>query len=92
MSLFYFSGADAILIQVEKTPSEIFSFAKEFRKSKFFLFYLVDSFYSKVDEIDLIKNGFKIVIFANSIIKSSLPSNAKCSKINFRKKSCFGDR
>jgi 2-methylisocitrate lyase-like PEP mutase family enzyme len=56
------AGADAILIHSkEKTPKEIFSFAKEFRKSKNFIpLVSVPSTYSKVYEKDLIKNNFKI--------------------------------
>ena len=58
------AGADAILIHSkEKTPSEIFSFAKEFKKSKNYIpLVSVPSTYSKVYEKDLIKNGFKLVI------------------------------
>ena len=58
------AGADAILIHSkEKTPAEIFSFAKEFKKSKNFIpLVSVPSTYSKVYEKDLIRNGFKLVI------------------------------
>ena len=50
------AGADAILIHSkEKTPSEIFSFAKEFRKSKHYIpLVSVPTTYSKVYEKDLI--------------------------------------
>ena len=63
------AGADAILIHSkEKTPAEIFSFAKEFRKSKNFIpLVCVPSTYSKVYEKDLIRNGFKLVIYAKQL-------------------------
>ena len=50
------AGADAILIHSkEKTPNEIFSFAKKFKKSKNFIpLVSVPSTYSKVYEKDLI--------------------------------------
>lgn len=70
------AGADAILIHSkEKTPSEIFSFAKEFKKSKNFIpLVSVPSTYSKVYEKDLIKNGFKLVIYANQLLRSAYPA------------------
>jgi phosphoenolpyruvate phosphomutase len=70
------AGADAILIHSkEKTPSEIFSFAKEFRKSKNFIpLVSVPSTYSKVYERDLIKNGFKLVIYANQLLRAAYPA------------------
>ena len=81
------AGADAILIHSkEKTPKEIFSFAKEFKKSKNFIpLVSVPSTYSKVYEKDLIRNGFKLVIYANQLIKSRISSYAIYSKENFRK-------
>ena len=76
------AGADAILIHSkEKTPSEIFSFAKEFRKSKFFKpLVSVPSTYSKVYEKDLIKNGFKIVIYANQLLRAAYPAMQNAAK------------
>ncbi len=70
------AGADAILIHSkEKTPNEIFSFSKIFRKSKFFIpLVAVPSTYSKVYEKDLIKNGFKIVIYANHLLRAAFPA------------------
>ena len=70
------AGADAILIHSkEKTPFEIFSFAKKFRKSKNFVpLVSVPSTYSKVYEKDLIKNGFKIVIYANHLLRAAYPA------------------
>ena len=70
------SGADAILIHSkEKTPKEIFSFAKKFRKSRNFIpLVSVPSTYSKVYEKDLIKNGFKLVIYANQLLRAAYPA------------------
>ena len=70
------AGVDAILIHSkEKTPKEIFSFAKKFRKSKNFVpLVSVPSTYSKVYEKDLIKNGFKIVIYANHLLRAAYPA------------------
>jgi len=70
------AGADAILIHSkEKTPVEIFSFASEFKKSKNFIpLVSVPSTYSKVYEKDLIKNGFKLVIYANQLLRAAYPA------------------
>ena len=70
------AGADAILIHSkEKTPAEIFSFARKFKKSKNFIpLVSVPSTYSKVYEKDLIKNGFKLVIYANQLLRSAYPA------------------
>ncbi len=70
------AGADGILIHSkEKTPKEIFSFAKRFKKSKNFIpLVSVPSTYSKVHEKDLIKNGFKIVIYANHLLRAAYPA------------------
>ena len=70
------AGADAILIHSkEKTPSEIFSFAREFKKNKNFIpLVSVPSTYSKVYEKDLIKNGFKLVIYANQLLRAAYPA------------------
>ena len=70
------AGADAILIHSKgKTPAEIFSFAKEFKKSKNFIpLVSVPSTYSKVYEKDLIRNGFKLVIYANQLLRAAYPA------------------
>ena len=70
------AGADAILIHSkEKTPAEVFSFAREFKKSKNFIpLVSVPSTYSKVYEKDLIKNGFKLVIYANQLLRAAYPA------------------
>jgi phosphoenolpyruvate phosphomutase len=70
------AGADAILIHSkEKTPNEIFSFAKKFKKSKNFIpLVSAPSTYSKVYEKDLINNGFKLVIYANQLLRAAYPA------------------
>ena len=70
------AGADAILIHSKaKTPTEIFSFAREFKKNKHFIpLVSVPSTYSKVYEKDLIRNGFKLVIYANHLLRAAYPA------------------
>ena len=67
------AGADAILIHSNKNrPTEIFNFAKVFKRSKFFKpMIAIPSTYSKTYEKELIKNGFKIVIYANHLLRAS---------------------
>jgi len=85
------AGADAILIHSkEKTPSEIFAFAKEFRKSKNFIpLVSVPSTYSKVYERDLIKNGFKLVIYANQLLRASYPAMQNAAKTILKNSRAF---
>ena len=70
------AGADAILIHSkENNPYQIFEFAKKFIKSKYFKpMVAVPSSYSKTYEKDLIKNGFKIIIYANHMMRASYPA------------------
>jgi phosphoenolpyruvate phosphomutase len=76
------SGADAILIHSkEKKPDQIFSFSKKFKKSKFYKpLVAVPSTYSKTYEKDLIKNGFKIVIYANHFLRAIHPAMVSVAK------------
>ena len=85
------AGADAILIHSkEKTPSEIFSFAKEFKKSKNFIpLVSVPSTYSKVYEKDLIKNGFKLVIYANQLLRAAYPAMQNTAKTILKNSRAF---
>ncbi len=78
------AGADAILIHSkEKNPKQIFSFSKIFNKSKYTKpLIAVPSTYSKTHEKELIKNGFKIVIYANHFLRAIYPAmNAVALKI-----------
>ena len=85
------AGADAILIHSkEKTPREIFSFAKEFKKSKYFIpLVSVPSTYSKVYEKDLIKNGFKLVIYANQLLRAAYPAMQKTAETILKNSRAF---
>ena len=85
------AGADAILIHSkEKTPAEIFSFAKEFKKSRNFVpLVSVPSTYSKVYEKDLIKNGFKLVIYANQLLRAAYPAMENTAKTILKNNRAF---
>lgn len=85
------SGADAILIHSkENNPSQIFSFAKKFRKSKYFKpLVAVPSSYSKTYEKDLIKNGFRIIIYANHMMRASYPAMVEVAKSILRNKRSY---
>jgi phosphoenolpyruvate phosphomutase len=85
------AGADAILIHSKEiTPNEIFAFAKEFKKSKNFIpLVSVPSTYSKVYEKDLIKNGFKLVIYANQLLRAAYPAMQNAAKTILEKSRAF---
>jgi len=85
------SGADAILIHSkENTPKEIFSFAKAFKKSKFYIpLVSVPSTYSKVYEKELIKNGFKLVIYANQLLRAAYPAMVNTAKTILKNSRAF---
>ena len=85
------AGADAILIHSkEKTPSEIFTFAKAFKKSRNYIpLVSVPSTYSKVYEKDLIKNGFKLVIYANQLLRAAYPAMQNVAKTILQKGRAF---
>ena len=76
------AGADAILIHSkEKNPNEIFKFTKIWLKSKNYKpIVAVPSTYSKTTESELIKNGVKIVIYANHLLRASYPSMVDTAK------------
>jgi phosphoenolpyruvate phosphomutase len=85
------AGADAILIHSkEKTPKEIFKFAKIFKHSKFHLpLVSVPSTYSSVYEKDLIKHGFKLVIYANQLLRAAYPAMSHAAKTILKNKRAF---
>ena len=85
------AGADAILIHSkEKTPAEIFSFAKAFKKSKYYIpLVSVPSTYSKVYEKDLIRNGFKLVIYANQLLRAAYPAMQNAATTILQKRRAF---
>ena len=85
------AGADAILIHSkEKNPNLIFKFAKKFIKSKNYKpLVAVPSTYSKTREKDLIKNGFKIVIYANHMLRAAYPSMVDVARKILKNKRSF---
>ncbi len=85
------AGADAIMIHSkESNPKEVFSFSKKFSKSNFFKpLVCVPSTYSKVTEKELIKNNFKIVIYANQMIRSAYPSMVEVAKSILKNKRSY---
>ena len=76
------AGADAIVIHSkEKTPTEIFQFAKLFKKSKFYKpMIAIPSTYSKTYEKELIKHDFRIVIYANHLLRASYKAMHETAK------------
>tara|TARA_B100001057_G_scaffold497035_1_gene600094 strand:- start:3985 stop:5286 length:1302 start_codon:yes stop_codon:yes gene_type:complete len=85
------AGADLILIHSkEKTPKEIFLFAKKFKKTKHFKpLVSVPSTYSKTSEKQLIDNGFKVVIYANQLLRAAFPAMENAAKIILKNKRSF---
>ena len=76
------AGADAIMIHSkEKTPKEIFQFAKLYKKFNSVIpLVCVPSTYSQTKEKLLIKNGFKIVIYANHMLRAAHPAMENVAK------------
>ena len=72
------NGADGIMIHSkEKKPREVFEFSKRFKKLfKNVPLICVPTSYNSVKEIDLIKNNFNLVIYANHLSRASHPCNA----------------
>ena len=75
---------------LEALWKEIFAFAKEFKKSKNFIpLVSVPSTYSRVYEKDLIKNGFKLVIYANQLLRAAYPAMQSAAKTILEKSRAF---
>ena len=70
------AGADAILIHSkDKSIINLIKFAKKFSKSKFYKpLVCVPSAYPHIKENELAKIGFKIVIYANHLLRTSYKS------------------
>ena len=85
------AGADLILIHSkENTPKEIFSFSKIFRKTRYFRpLVSVPSTYSRTTESMLIKNGFKIVIYANHMLRAAYPAMQNVAKTILKNQRSF---
>ncbi len=73
------AGADGIMIHSKnKNPSEIFNFAKKFRKKyKDVPLVAVPSSYNSVKDKQLENAGFNIVIYANHMLRASYPAMRK---------------
>ncbi|MDA7713379.1 phosphoenolpyruvate mutase [Candidatus Pelagibacter sp.] len=76
------AGADGIMIHSKKeTPTEIFNFAKRFRKDfKDIPLVCVPSTYNNVKEKEFEKRGFNIVIYANHLFRAAYPAMVKTAK------------
>ncbi len=76
------AGTDCIMIHLnDNNPKKIFQFAKKFSKTKYSLpLIAVPSTIPQVKTKDFIKNGFKIVIYANHLIRSSFLTMQNISK------------
>jgi len=85
------AGADAILIHSkDKSPNKIFTFSRKFLKSKFYKpMIAVPSTYSKTHEKELIKNGFKMVIYANHLLRAAYPAMVYAAKKILKNKRSF---
>lgn len=70
------AGADLIFISSKrKDANEVFKFSKKFKLSKYYKpIIAVPSTYSKVNEKRLSKNGIKIVIYANQLLRAAYPA------------------
>ena len=78
------------ILNIGGKSQSVFSFAKKFRKSKNFVpLVSVPSTYSKVYEKDLIKNGFKIVIYANHLLRAAYPAMQYTAKKILEKSRAF---
>ena len=69
------SGADLIFISSkEKNAKQVITFSKKFKKSKYFIpMIATPSTYSKTNEELLIKNNFKVVLYANQLLRAAYP-------------------
>ncbi|MBU1014869.1 phosphoenolpyruvate mutase [Patescibacteria group bacterium] len=76
------AGADGILIHSkEKTPKEIFAFAREYKKFKNRVpLVVVPSTYSQVKEEALQRAGVRIVIYANHMLRAAYPAMRKAAE------------
>lgn len=76
------AGTDCIMIHSkDNNPKSIFEFSKKFSKTKYFRpLIAVPSTYSKTKEDELIKNGFRIVIYANQLLRASYKSMISVAK------------
>ena len=76
------AGADGIMIHSkEKTPQEILDFCKKYSKFKSKVpLVAVPTTYNSITEEQLIESGFKIVIYANHLLRSAYPNMIKTAE------------
>ena len=85
------SGADGIMIHSrDENPDEIFDFCDKFRGyNKTTPLVVVPSSYNTVTEMELIKHGVNVVIYANQLTRSAFPAMEQTAQeilINHRAK------
>jgi phosphoenolpyruvate phosphomutase len=76
------AGADGIMIHSRrKDPTEIFEFCEQFRdKDKVTPLVVVPTSYNTVTEEELAEHGVNIVIYANHLTRSGIPSMKKTAE------------
>ena len=77
------AGADAIMISSKsKTPDEAFSFCKRYQEQSQHQLpiVLVPSTYDSVEECELQNAGAKVVIYANQLLRSSIPAMKRAAQ------------
>ena len=77
------AGADGIMIHSKaKTPGEIISFVKRFRReiSSTKPIVAVPSTYAQATEDELAAAGVNIVIYANHLLRASYPAMRRCAE------------
>ena len=79
------SGVDGIMIHSKsKKPNEVLNFAREFRKNKKYdkiPLICVPSTYNQIYDYMLKRAGFNVVIYANHLMRSSIPSMEKTANL-----------
>lgn len=85
------AGCNGLMIHSkDRTAKQVFSFGNKIRKLGYNIpLVAVPSTYSKTHEVELIKNGFNVVIYANHMLRASYRSmfNAAYSILDKRKAS-----
>jgi phosphoenolpyruvate phosphomutase / 2-hydroxyethylphosphonate cytidylyltransferase len=79
------AGVDGIMIHSKsKKPTEVLEFAKKFRSIKKYdkvPLICVPSSYNQINDYELDKAGFNVVIYANHLMRSSFPAMEKTAKL-----------
>lgn len=85
------AGADGILIHSkEKTPDEIIAFCKEYKKiTKTIPLVVIPTSYNTITELELIRAGVKMVIYANQLLRSAYPMMAQIAKMILQNERSF---